>query len=338
MVQPTASPTEAATPTVQPAASPTDASDGAEPTPTLDAMMAEIMGAPTATPAPPTPTYQDTGVGPVELVRKFDVPSPNLSGLALDRDGNIYVSSKSDGRVMKFNAEGEMLLTWSSDTLGSNSGLGAIDGQGNLYFASPRHDIQVFDSGGTFLRKWGGQGIGDGQFYGIGGMAIDRQGNFFVTDPGNQRVQKFDPSGKFLLKWGSGGSDDGQFKVPAGIVVDTQDNVYVSDHEQGTVQKFDSKGTFLLKWGSRGSDPGQFNQHAVAAVDSRGDVYVTDVLNGRIQKFDPDGKFLVQWNTSGGERLVYPEGVRIDKRGYLYVREDREGMGQPRIHIFRPRE
>jgi DNA-binding beta-propeller fold protein YncE len=48
-------------------------------------------------------------------------------------------------------------------------------------------------------------------FYKPDGLAVDRQGNPYVTNSGNHRVQKFYSDGNFITTWGSKGSDDGQF-------------------------------------------------------------------------------------------------------------------------------
>ena len=55
--------------------------------------------------------------------------------------------------------------------------------------------VQVFSSGGTYLAQVGSLGTGDGQFDGLKFLAVDAQGNLFVSDTNNHRVQKFATSG-----------------------------------------------------------------------------------------------------------------------------------------------
>jgi hypothetical protein len=67
----------------------------------------------------------------------------------------------------------------------------------------------------TFIKKWGGEGIGDGKFLRPHDLdfspderiiyAVDRDGN---------RIQAFDKNGTFLFAWGKLGNGDGQFHVP----------------------------------------------------------------------------------------------------------------------------
>ena len=215
------------------------ASDGAGVIPTVDFMarMPTFAAIPT----------QDIGPSPVELVRKFDVASPNLSGMALDRDGNIYVGSRFEGTVLKYGPEGELLTTWRPATTGDQINVLTVDEQGDVHVHAGDNYIQKFDSDGKFLLKWGGTGTGEGQFNGVSGMAIDRHGNYYVVDRENQRVQKFDRNREFLLMWDGTGAADGRFSTPMGILVDARGDVYVSDPIQLTVQKFDSNGRFLLE-------------------------------------------------------------------------------------------
>ena len=122
----------------------------------------------------------------------------------------------------------------------------AVDESGNVYVVdSENHRVQVFDSNGIYLRQWGSEGSGEGEFKSPSGLALDESGNVYITELGNHRVQVFDSQGGFLRKWGSEGSDDGQFNSPNGIEVDRSGNVYVADTRNNRIQVFDSSGKFL---------------------------------------------------------------------------------------------
>ena len=54
--------------------------------------------------------------------------------------------------------------------------------------------IQVFDPQGRFLRKWGIRGSGDGEFSQPQGLAIDSEGDVYVSDQGNHRILVFKPT------------------------------------------------------------------------------------------------------------------------------------------------
>ncbi|MGI8552869.1 MAG: Kelch repeat-containing protein, partial [Dehalococcoidia bacterium] len=93
-----------------------------------------------------------------------------------------------------------------------------------------------------FLRAWGSQGTGPGQFNYPVAVAVDGSGNVYVADQGNDRIQKFDSQGNPLTAWGSQGSGPGQFNHPLHIGLDPAGNVYVADVSNNRIQKFDSLG------------------------------------------------------------------------------------------------
>jgi DNA-binding beta-propeller fold protein YncE len=238
-----------------------------------------------------------------------------------------------------------------------------------------------------FIREWGGSclvssntncvdpdgptgnlSVGNGQFWGIWGVAANSS-NVFVADVLNNRVQKFDLNGTFIRSWGSfcdlstgqGCLDpdgpagnlslgDGQFNMPSGIGVDSK-YVFVVDHNNQT-QKFDYDGNFIKRWGSSGSADGQFKTPEGIAVDKNSaSVYVADSGNHRIQKFDKEGQHLKTWgsfcevatakecvdpdgpagNLSLGDgQFNYPQGVAIDSNASnnIYVADSKNNRIQ----------
>jgi DNA-binding beta-propeller fold protein YncE len=91
----------------------------------------------------------------------------------------------------------------------------------------------------NLIKKWGSEGIDNGQFKTPHGVAIDPEDNVYITDMDNFRVQKFDSNGNFLTKWGSEGSEDGQFTKPEDIAVDSKTgNVYITDTGNSRIQVF----------------------------------------------------------------------------------------------------
>jgi len=226
---------------------------------------------------------------------KLDAPNGQFyypGGIAVDREGYVYVADTWNDRVQKFTSTGSFVTKWG----GSGSEAGqldmpaaiAVDGAGYVYVADWKNNrVQKFTSTGTFVAKWGVIGSENGQFNEPRGIAVDSEGYVYVVETGNNRVQKFTSTGTFLTKWGISGSGDGQFNYPQGIGVDGTGSVYVADTSNNRIQKFTSTGTFLAKWGTYGSGDGRFNDPWDIAVDGAGNVYVADSLNNLIQKFAP---------------------------------------------------
>jgi DNA-binding beta-propeller fold protein YncE len=240
---------------------------------------------------------------PIEFVRKIDTSAQQIKNpvsLAVDGEGNVYITDSSDiPRVLKYNNQGEFVLEWGSRG----------NGEGQFEFLPPTPDAGP----------------------GSGFVAVDGEGNVYVSDGYNFRVQKFNSEGQFLMQFGSKGSGEGQFDEPCAgpIFVDSQSNIYVSTFPR--VQKFDAEGQFLVAYGTAGDGDGQFNGAAMGTIDSAGNLYIADLLSARVQKLDPDGKFLLKWGSSGTDagQFNLPVAIVLDSMGKLYVADNTN-----RIQIF----
>ena len=160
-------------------------------------------------------------------------------------------------------------------------------------------------------------------------MAVDKDGNIYVSDLVNARIMKLSPEGEILASWGENGYDDGQFKWPCGIAVDKFGCIYVADSGNYRIQKFDSDGNFLTKWGSKGyvfgtenyKDPSRFKRPLDVAVDDSGYVYVVDAGKHCVCKFSSDGDPICKWGEKGSRQGQFrtPTSIAIDKSGNIYV-------------------
>jgi DNA-binding beta-propeller fold protein YncE len=153
------------------------------------------------------------------------------------------------------------------------------------------------------------------------GIAVDRQGNVWVTDfAGNKngtkghQVHKFSPKGEKLMSLGVAGKPgnaDGQFNQPNAVVVGPDGSIYVADgHDaQGMItakavaegiargatsriSKFSPDGKFIKSWGKIGLRHGEFRTPHALKFDSMGRLWVADRGNHRIEIFDQNGTYL----------------------------------------------
>ena len=185
-----------------------------------------------------------------------------------------------------------------------------------------------------FICEFCNHGEGDAQSLGPTSVALDRDGNVFVSDEWLQRISIFDEAGNFLGKWGTPGPRKGELNRPSGMAFDQEDNIYIVDSHNNRIQKFTRDGAFLAKFGEEGSVEGQFNLPWGITLDSQENIYVSDWGNHRVQKFSPEGAFLAGFGTfgSGVEELNYPTDVAVDSDGDLYVCD----WANNRVQIFAP--
>ena len=219
-------------------------------------------------------------------------------------------------------------------------GNGRFDGQndvdalnGRVYVADyANHRIQVFDTKGNYLTKWGTYGEENGQIHKASALSIVPSGKIYLSDQFNYRIQEFTANGTFVTTWGTKGEADGQFLHPHVPAVDSEGNVYVSDRDLANVQKFTGDGKFIMKWSEQGSNDGQLSKPESVIIDSKDNVYVADFGNHRIQKFTKEGEFISKWGSKGigdGE-FNGPAGLSIDKNDNIYVTDKNNN----RIQVF----
>ena len=175
--------------------------------------------------------------------------------------------------------------------------------------------VSIFSPTGEKLRSFGSEGSGPGQFSDPRGVAVDDDGDIFVTD--THHIHKFSPEYTHITSLGSAGNNHLQFNNSLSIAISPiTKNIAITDCLNHRIQILNPDLTFNNSVGSKGFGNGQFNRPYDVAFDSIGDMYVTDAVNGRIQVFDSVGNFLRVFlrravNVYTGY-LAYPTGISID--------------------------
>ena len=193
----------------------------------------------------------------------------------------------------------------------------------------------------------------DSQFNEPWGVAVDKDGNCYVTDTKNHCIRKITPA--FVVTTlagvpGTSGHKDGagktaQFAEPKGITVDTSGNLYVCDTGNHVIRKITSAGT-VTTFAGTATDAGfkngpgtsaQFDTPIGIGLAPDGSLYVSDFGNDRIRLVTKAG---LVTTFAGGEptgttptpRLLDgpgayalfdgPQGIIIDAERDLYVVEE----------------
>jgi len=194
--------------------------------------------------------------------------------------------------VLVFNKDHKLEAQFGEGFMSDPAGM-AIDEENRfLYVANTGTDqILVFDAD-TFklLRKIGTAGKNHtlttpGDFSKPTNVAVDKDGNLYVTDTLNDRVEEFDADGGFIRAFGKNGDGPGDFTRPKGIAIDCDGHVWVADAGTNRVQVFTPEGDLRLIFGGFGWLPGQFQALTGITIDSKNRVFTSEQLLGRVQMF-----------------------------------------------------
>ena len=234
-------------------------------------------------------------------------------GLTIGPDDSVFCVDDGDHTVRKFSPDGRLLMMIGHVGVASDTGYDgrtigsivrgggpfnrptniALAPNGELYVCDGYGNCQVhrFSPIGQLIQSWGAPGTGPGEFHLPHGIAVDAQGDVWVTDRENDRIQIFSPDGVFLREWTD-------VQRPTQVRIDAKhDLVYVSEnwwragdtsfvhggfteHHYGRVSVFNLAGQLLTRWGGIGCDPlaaGTFSAPHDLCVDSHGDMYVAEV-------------------------------------------------------------
>jgi DNA-binding beta-propeller fold protein YncE len=233
---------------------------------------------------------------------------PMPGGLALDKDGMLFVTHMMKHKVAVYDQAGKLVREFGKQGAAPgefNQPGGIAFGQdGSLYVADQANQrVQRLSTTGEPISSWGKHGVATGEFggnasaNGRGGgphfLAFNSQGDLYTTEASVGRVQKFRPDGTFVLAWGDNEVGPGHFgghkymPGPLAVAVDHKDRVWLTSTNH-YVHQFSPEGRFLGRLGGAGSEPGQFQLPHGLAFDSTHHLYIADARNSRIQKLALD--------------------------------------------------
>ena len=136
--------------------------------------------------------WGDKGAPPNEMRPGF---FNNVHGIAVDpQTRRVFVNDRQNRRIQVFDENGDYLDQWSVGDAPADIHLIMITADGYLWAADRgTNKILKYDLDGNFLYSWGTWGTFPGGLWGVHGMSVDQDGNFYVAEVDAGRVQKFRP-------------------------------------------------------------------------------------------------------------------------------------------------
>jgi uncharacterized protein (TIGR03437 family) len=294
-----------------------------------------------------------SGDGGAPTSAQFNLPL----GLTLDSSGNMYIVDSVNQRIRKIS--GGNISTVAGNGTGGYSGDGAaatsaelldpssvaLDSSGNLYIAdTANHVIRMVTSGGT-ISTFAGSKVGgyagdggpaiDAELEFPTGVAVDKGGNVYIADSGNNVIREVSGGNINTIVGGVAGQ---LLNDPESVLVDSSGNLYISEQSGYRVSKY-SNGNLTVLAGngnigfSGDNGPGtdaSLNEPSGIALDSNGYLYICDTINGRIRKLSPGGIITTiaglgspGYFGDGGPAtqalLFFPRGIVVDPSGNVFI-------------------
>ncbi|MHC4322896.1 MAG: 6-bladed beta-propeller [Planctomycetota bacterium] len=202
----------------------------------------------------------------------------NPVNIYIDENGTKYIADPTAGQVFVFDKNNNI-----SAMLGKESKINPIDVvvRGSLCYVTDfaSNQIVVMDKAtGNEITRLGkrSEGIGqaepltalaNGEFSLISNLALDQQGNIYVTDKSGARITQFDRSGAFRRTIGRLGDNIDEFIRPKGIAIDKENRIWVVDAGTEVAKIYNQQAQLLLFFGLPGNKPGMMNLPTKIVLD-----------------------------------------------------------------------
>lgn len=279
--------------------------------------------------------FGTTGAGPNEL--------KNPTDLCCDSKGNVYVCDTGNGRILKFDENGDAPHVFASG-LKTPRGICA-DKSDQIYVAEtganrvlkfpptggkPRMSIIGTMRLGQALDK-------DNSLVAPHDVAVDEGGNIYILDY-LHRLLVYDMGGAFLREFRNEGSGPSQFKFPTSIDVTQYTNenkaflMYIADSHNTRIQKFDQEMKLIYMLKEKGLLDHIRDPRGIAVLPN-GDFFVADCGATPIVGYASSGT--LKWSGSsfgkGAGKILRSGGVAYYKyNSRLYVTD----MLQDKVLVF----
>ncbi len=294
------------------------------------------------------------------------------------KNGIIYIADAYNSRIRKVDTNGMITTIAGTGVPGysGNNGLAlnaklylpsilCVDALDNIYFVDTNHVVRKIGNNGIITTL---AGIGVGGYSGDtgpavlarlnqpNGIAVDLQGNVYISDHLNKRIRVVDTLGVIKTFAGNGTvgfngdsilASTAIIGEPMGVSCDDSGNVYIADQYNYKVRKVFAHGPLAGKivtiagngiCGYTGDDGNALQAEVIPqgiSADAMGNVFIIDQFTGRIRKVDTNGIITHLAGTSSEDfgicgdggidslaDLNNPTQVAINDKGKIFIADE----------------
>ncbi|MDB6018834.1 MAG: hypothetical protein JWR19_3323 [Pedosphaera sp.] len=274
----------------------------------------------------------------------------NPSGVALDNNGTLYITDTGNHTIRRIAPSGAVdTLAGKAGESGTTNATGnlarfntplgiAVDQSGVLYVADSANQLirRITSAGAVSTlagipEVWGSADgpVNTATFNCPAGVAVDNNGNVYVSDSNNHAIRKITPAGAVTTWAGSVGVDGNvdatgqaaRFGKPGELKIDKGNNLFVVDSFNHTIRKLTTNAVVTTIAGSAGNggaanglgDEARFLNPYGLAVDRNGNLRVSDTYNQTIRFLyapiaasltqpSANGSFVIAWQAVPGNQ------------------------------------
>jgi sugar lactone lactonase YvrE len=231
-------------------------------------------------------------------------------GIAIGKDGTVYVADLGNKRVQVLSAEGKFVreITAGKEPFKQIFDLAIATNGDLLTLDSERAAIERFDASGKMIASFGSN-LG---MYFPRGLALDAQDNIYIADTGGGRALKLSQTGEIVFGYGGKGNGRGELAEPTGIAVTKDGTVFVADPTNKKLLLFKADGALITEVTIEGSS--SVNAPKLAA-NPDGTVLMSVPEPHLIRRYDATGKPMAQFGGFGQEPGRFRLPTNITRSG-----------------------
>ncbi len=215
-------------------------------------------------------------------IRTYALPNSVKTTQLFWDEGSLFLADMDNKNVLVLNAGADTIRNFTGQALNAQFKIIREPGTGNLFVSdSANHRILVFDQSYRYLRSFGQEGSGPGQFRFPNDMVFDESGRLLIANTKRSTIDVYRPDGQYVNTLVNSAGDR-VYRYPTDFIV-TPDRLLVLENdgylERGKVRVYDRKGVKVGELDLGGDQ-------IIGGLSAYGNtIYLTDSGNQELKTF-----------------------------------------------------